>query len=149
VNNIEYGNRLIRLGKLMKNEKTKLKDLVHASLDCGLIYTYELTPQPHVSVELDLNGPDVPPPHLEEITSKIRDIPVKSLVPVIDQVRIAAATFERTTGKKPVSVYLGYSEWADLKSSDWARQQYVETREPTADGKRIYVVTQNSHLVVA
>lgn len=60
MNNIEYGNKLIRLGKLMKNDKTKLKDLVSASLDCGLIYTYGLTPQPTVSVELDLNKPDMP-----------------------------------------------------------------------------------------
>ena len=62
MNNIEYGNKLIRLGKLMKNDKTKLRDLVSASLGCGLIYTYGLTPQPNVSVELDLNKPDMPLP---------------------------------------------------------------------------------------
>ena len=62
MNNIEYGNKLIRLGKLMKNDKTKLKALVSASLDCGLIYTYGLTPQPNVSVELNLSKPDMPLP---------------------------------------------------------------------------------------
>jgi hypothetical protein len=81
--------------------------------------------------------------------------PVDSRVmqrPVIDRIRIASDTFERETGKRPISIYLGYSEWADLKSSEWARQQYVGTRdfrEPMADGKRVYVVTQDSHLAVA
>lgn len=60
--NIEYGNKLIRLGKLMKSDKTKLKDLVGAALDCGLIYSFGLTPQPEGSVELDLNKPDTPYP---------------------------------------------------------------------------------------
>lgn len=72
--------------------------------------------------------------------------------PVIDRIRFASDTFERTTGKKPVSIYLGYMEWVDLKSSDWARQQYIGTRDfrkPMADGKRVYVVTQDSHLAVA
>jgi len=88
-------------------------------------------------------------------TGKIGDTPVGSLVrqiTVIDRIRIASDTFFRETGKKPISVYLGYSEWADLKSSNWARSQYVATgdyREPMADGKRIFVVTQDSHLAVA
>lgn len=62
MDNIEYGNKLIRLGKLMKNDTTKLKDLVGAALDCGLIYTFGLTPQPEGSVALDLNKPDMPLP---------------------------------------------------------------------------------------
>lgn len=62
MNNIEYGNKLIRLGKLMKNDKTKLKDLVGAALECGLIYSFGLTPQADGSVELDLIKPDTPYP---------------------------------------------------------------------------------------
>lgn len=71
---------------------------------------------------------------------------------VIKRVRIASDEFERTTGKKPVSVYLGYAEWTDLKNCCWTTQQYVNTRdflEPKIDGKRLFVVTQDSHLAVA
>ena len=71
---------------------------------------------------------------------------------VMKRVRIASDEFERTTGKKPVSVYLGYAEWTDLKNCCWATQQYVATLdflEPKIDGKRLFVVTQDSHLAVA
>ena len=71
---------------------------------------------------------------------------------VMQRVRIASDEFERTTGKKPVSVYLGYAEWTDLKNCCWTTQQYVNTRdflEPKIDGKRLFVVTQDSHLAVA
>jgi hypothetical protein len=60
VNNIEYGNKFIRLGKLIKSDKTKLKDLVDVSLECGLIYIFRLIPQPEGSIELNLNKQDVP-----------------------------------------------------------------------------------------
>jgi hypothetical protein len=55
--NVEYGDKLIRLGKLLKNDKTKLKDLVAAAMDCSLIYTFGLTPHPEASVEFDANEP--------------------------------------------------------------------------------------------
>jgi hypothetical protein len=73
-------------------------------------------------------------------------------ITVLDRIRQASDNFERTTGKRPVSVYLGYCEWADLKNSSWVKQQYVATRDwfkPMADGKRIFVVTEDSHLAVA
>lgn len=53
--NVEYGDKLIRLGNLMKDDNTKLKDLAAAALECGLIYTFGLTPDPQTSVDLDLN----------------------------------------------------------------------------------------------
>ena len=55
--NTEYGDNLIRLGELMKDDNSKLKDLVHAAMDCGLIYTFGLIPDPKASVDLEvLNG---------------------------------------------------------------------------------------------
>ena len=53
--NIEYGDKLIKLGKLMKNDKSKLKDLVGAALECGLIYTFGLTHDPQASVDTECN----------------------------------------------------------------------------------------------
>lgn len=53
--NVEYGDKLIKLGKMMKSDKTKLKDLVGAALECGLIYTFGLTPDPQASVDMELN----------------------------------------------------------------------------------------------
>jgi hypothetical protein len=52
MNNIEYGDKLIKLGKLMKNPKAKLADLVSLALDCGLIYSFTLTPRAEESVEI-------------------------------------------------------------------------------------------------
>ena len=54
MSNIEYGDKLIRLGRLMKNDNAKLKDLVIAALECGLIYTFGLSPDPTASVELEV-----------------------------------------------------------------------------------------------
>ena len=63
---------------------------------------------------------------------------------VIDRIRSVSDEFERETGRRPVSVYLGWSEWA--------MKEYVgsrDFREPTVDGKRLYVVTEQLHLAVA
>lgn len=55
MNNKELGDKYIRLGRLLKNDKSKLKDIVEASFECGLIFTFGLTPNPTESVDIDLN----------------------------------------------------------------------------------------------
>jgi hypothetical protein len=56
MNNIEYGDKLIFLGNLMKNPNTSLADLVTAALDCGLIYTFGLIPKVEGSIEINLEN---------------------------------------------------------------------------------------------
>ena len=79
--------------------------------------------------------------------------PVDSMVrqiSVIDIIRIASDAFERSTGKHPTSIYLGYSEWTALKRESWSLPCLDYQRlEPMADGKRIYIVTEDTHLAVA
>ena len=70
---------------------------------------------------------------------------------VLDRVRLAIDSFQANTGRKAVSVYLGYSDWDALKSSKWAAQEYVASRDynkPEIYGRRIFVVTEKSHLAV-
>jgi hypothetical protein len=40
----------------MKDPNAKLADLVSASLDCGLIYTFGVIPDPKASVEMVCGG---------------------------------------------------------------------------------------------
>jgi hypothetical protein len=54
--NLEYGDNLIRLGNLMKDPNAKLADLVSASLDCGLIYTFGVIPDPKASIDMVCGG---------------------------------------------------------------------------------------------
>lgn len=51
---IEYGNKLIKLGQMMKSDKTKLKDLIAMALECGLIYSFRLEPDPKDSIEMEI-----------------------------------------------------------------------------------------------
>ena len=42
MDNIELGNNLIALGNLIKNDNSKLSDIVSAARICGMTYSFRL-----------------------------------------------------------------------------------------------------------
>jgi hypothetical protein len=70
---------------------------------------------------------------------------------IISQIREACYEFEGTTGKRPISIYLGRNEWTELHMST-SILSYLSVSCPTdtqLDGKNIYLVAGDSHLAVA
>lgn len=52
MNQNDYGNKLIELGKAFKNPKTKLKELVDLAFDCNLIVRFTVEPDPKKSIDI-------------------------------------------------------------------------------------------------
>lgn len=63
-------------------------------------------------------------------------------------IRHAVFAFRGEMGQYPTQIYLGFSEYTQLKASTEYAQQAGGQPDPQFDNKRIYVVNEYSHLAV-
>ena len=68
---------------------------------------------------------------------------------IVDKIVEKVVGFETKTGQQPESIYLGMLEWIALVRYVQDATGFGSCQDPQIMGKRVFVVSESSHLAVS